>query len=1122
MTPGRLTRESLFYHWRTHLAVVLGVVTAASALTGALVVGDSMRASLRQAALDRLGRVDAVLVAPRLFRAELAKDVAGDAPAAPMLLLRGGATHAASSARAEGVNVFGIDDRFWTLAESDALRSRTGPTGRSVVLNERLAEQLGASAGDDVLIRVGKPSAISTETLLGRRDDTTVTLRLTVESIVPSRDVSGLSLQPQHRAPLNAFVAIEQLQQAIGREGRASAIAAAGTTAGELQKNVQRQLTLDDLGLELRMDDQRNYIAVESEGFLTSPPMETAILSAAQGIGAEATPISAYLANSIERESAASIPYSTVVAVDPVKVALTQGDESRVQVIAPGTILLNQWAADDLGARPGTEIEVTYYVTSDFGELDTRSARFTVAGVVRMDETAIDPGFTPEYPGVTDTVRISDWDPPFPMNLGKVRDKDEEYWDRYRTAPKAFLSLEDGLKLWAGHSDRHGRYTSIRFFAAERLSLAETAAAFEQKLLDSLDPEWVGWRFIALRQQAHAAATGTTDFGMLFIGFSFFLIASAALLVALLFRLTVERRGRSIGMMLATGFSPRRVSGLLVAEGAVLAAIGSAIGLAGAIGYAWLMLAGLRSWWSSAVNAPFLTLSATPQSLVVGWFASFAVAVISIAWSVRGLTRLAPAALLAGAVQSGSAAGAVQRRRISSAVAMAGIVVAAGLALWGARLSGMAQAGAFFGSGSAMLAAAVAAIAWLFSVPSRRIIGESVRGAATRLGVRNAPRHASRSLLAIGLIGAATFVIAALEAFRLEADTGSGKQSGDGGFSLLAESAAGLPFNPNTVDGRDSLNFTQPSDPVFDGLEIIPFRLRAGDEASCLNLYVPSEPRIVGAPPRMVERGGFQFAATLAEIDAQRANPWHLLDAPLDDGAIPAIADESAVLWQFHLGLGRDFVMRDERGRKVRLRFVALLKNSVLQDEIVVGERDFTRMFPSIDGHAFFLIDAPPDRAAKVATVLEEQLARYAFDAEPTARRLADYLAVQNTYLSTFQTLGGLGLVLGTIGVAAVLLRNVWERRGELALMQALGFSRRRISWVVLAENLLLIAAGLATGALAAAVAIAPHVITRPDSIPWVSLSVTLISVLAAGSAAAAIAVWTAVRGPLVAGLRHE
>ena len=81
-----------------------------------------------------------------------------------------------------------------------------------------------------------------------------------------------------------------------------------------------------------------------------------------------------------------------------------------------------------------------------------------------------------------------------------------------------------------------------------------------------------------------------------------------------------------------------------------------------------------------------------------------------------------------------------------------------------------------------------------------------------------------------------------------------------------------------------------------------------------------------------------------------------------------------------------------------------------------------------------FLVDVPnKQQAAEVSTLLEERLSDFGFDAVSTEERLANFHRVENTYLSTFQMLGGLGLALGTLGMAAVLLRNVFERRKELA-----------------------------------------------------------------------------------------
>ena len=60
----------------------------------------------------------------------------------------------------------------------------------------------------------------------------------------------------------------------------------------------------------------------------------------------------------------------------------------------------------------------------------------------------------PDYPGITNATTLADWDPPFPIDLKLVRPVDEEYWREYRTAPKAFIPLEVGQRLWR---TRHGR-----------------------------------------------------------------------------------------------------------------------------------------------------------------------------------------------------------------------------------------------------------------------------------------------------------------------------------------------------------------------------------------------------------------------------------------------------------------------------------------------------------------------------------------------------------------------------------------------------------------------------------------------------------------------------------------
>ncbi|UCE60690.1 MAG: ABC transporter permease [Phycisphaerales bacterium] len=1160
--------RSLTFYWRSHVAVGLGVITATATLTGALLVGDSTRASLRDLALGRLGRVDHALVSHRFFEETTASSLAYSLTAAedetivcPAIIVRGGVAHADSGARVNKVTVVGTDDRFWSLAGSGGGTRPVMPTGRAVILNQSLAEQLAAKPGDDVLIRLAKPSAVSTETLLGRRDDTTQTLRLTVDSIIAA-DVGGdFSLKPRQPRPNNAFIPLATLQRAMDQPGRVNAIfVSMGSEAGEadgdslaqVQEVLQQRVTLKDIGLRLRTDAARGYVAVEADSFLIEPAVERAAEKAAGETGAIALSLLTYLANSISvpdgegspqgRVSSSDerpvntdsttqrIPYSTVTALDTTTVqrpVLKLVDGSAAPSLRSGEILLNRWAAEDLKVKPGDRVSLSYYLTSSFGKLETKESSFVLRGIVDMDELSTDRGFTPDYPGVTDTQNLGDWDPPFPLDLKLVRDKDEEYWDKYRAAPKAFVSLAEGRELWTSESERFGQSTSIRITSPTQAELAELAGAFEAKFLEHLDIKRLGLFFEPVRENALVSSTGTTDFGMLFVSFSFFLIVSAAMLVALLFRLGVDRRCREVGILRATGFAPAAVTGLLIAEGAFVACVGTAIGLVAAAGYAWLMLEGLKSWWAAAANAPFLQLHVEPVALVIGFVASLLIALGSIAWSVRSLGKAPVWALLGQLVIGKSRIALRESGRAMALVGIPALVLACVLIGASATSDAVPQTVGFFGGGAALLVAAVSALWRWLRADRHELIARSGPGALLRLGISNAPRHPRRSLLTTGLIASATFVITAIEAFHIEVDTDTrDKNSVTGGFALYAESAVPLPYDLDSAEGRRQLSMDEAAADLLRDAKIIPFRLRPGDETSCRGLYRPNAPRIIGATDDMIERGGFVFAATLEELpisdDGEVFNPWTLLEHTFPDGAVPVIVEASVLQWQLHSALGKDLVITDEHGREVRLRFVATLDRSVLQDELIVAESQFVRLFPSISGHAFFLIDVPQARTGEATQALERELGTYAFDVSTTAQRLREYSAVQNTYLSTFQTLGGLGLVLGTVGLAVVLLRNVWERRGELALMRALGFSRATLGWLSLAENAVLVVAGLAAGAIPALIAISPHIVSRPAQVPWLSIVLTLLGVAVAGIGVGAIALGPTLRTPLLPALRRE
>jgi ABC-type antimicrobial peptide transport system permease subunit len=289
-----------------------------------------------------------------------------------------------------------------------------------------------------------------------------------------------------------------------------------------------------------------------------------------------------------------------------------------------------------------------------------------------------------------------------------------------------------------------------------------------------------------------------------------------------------------------------------------------------------------------------------------------------------------------------------------------------------------------------------------------------------------------------------------------------------------------------------------------------------------LNLYQPREPRILAPAPGFIAENRFAFADSLAATDAERANPWLLLERDLPDGAMPVIADANSLAYVLHRKLGEEIVLNEGTDQALRLRFVAALSDSLFQSELLMSERNFLRAFPEQEGYRFFLLDAAPGKSARVAALLESRLSDFGFDATSAGERLAEFHRVENTYLSTFQTLGGLGTILGTLGLATVLLRNVLERKRELALLRAVGYNARHLALMVVAENALLLFCGLLTGVLCALLAIAPAFYARGGRLPTASLAVLLALVVVAGLAASVVATVAALRSPLLPALRAE
>jgi ABC-type lipoprotein release transport system permease subunit len=1120
MTFWRLVKRSLAFYWRTNLGVLLAVTVSTAVLTGALVVGDSVRHSLMMMVKDRLGAAELALVSQnRFFRAKLADELAGElnTTVAPVLQLRGLIANSEGTKLANRVEVLGVDERFFEIGARGDVESFWRDWSDGVVLNEPLAQRLGVGLGDEVKLRIERPGLMPREAPLTPDSDLSAFFRPRVKAVAGKSQFGRFSLQANQVAPLNVFVPIRWLQENLGHAGQANMllVAAGAKDSATVQKAnvaITKRWRLADAGLELRKLDKQGVLELRSSRIFIDEPLADAAVKADRN----AVGILTYFVNELRLGDKVT-PYSIVTAMAP--------SAGRISFIPDDMrddeILINQWLADDLGAETGDSIELAYSVVGPMRKLHDAKSSFKVRGILPMDGPAADPNLMPDYPGLADVNNCRDWKPGITIDLDEIRDKDEEYWDKYRGAPKAFVTLKAGQAMWA---NRYGNMTAVRCplsSESEEDIAGKPAGSWAGKLLSAVDPASVGLFFQPVRQRGDKAGAESSYFGWLFLGLSMFLIVAAVVLTGLLFAFGAESRSEQVGMFLAVGFTPKLVRRLLLIEGGLVALAGSIAGTAAALLYTKVMMYAL----SAAVSGSAMYFYARPITMVAGALSAVAVSLFAIWLTLHKQASRPARELLAGVArwQFGTG-GFVSRGRVGLALA---VIAAAGalllLAIAGSGHSG-AVAGAFFGAGALLLAAGLALVGSLLKMlaGSWKTPMLSLAG----LGLRNSTRRSGRSLAVVALLACGIFLVISVNAFRQDPLAGSDRRdSGTGGFSLYGESAIGILHDLNSAAGRKSLGVDSG---VLEGVDVVQLRVHEGDDASCFNLNRAQTPRLLGVlPSRLLNRGSFSFTA--AESGADVGAGWGLLSEHEGEPAqgpegdiVPAVGDYATIKWAMGKSLGDDVEYSDEKGRKFKVRLVGMIENSMLQGSLIIAEDRFVERFPSEDGCRVFLVDAPQGKVDAVGDYLSARLTDFGLGLASAKQRLAAFSEVENTYVSIFQILGGLGLVLGSVGLGLIVLRNMLERRNELAMLRAVGFNKAALKRMVLYEHSGLMLAGLVCGVAAALVAAGPELRSPGSAVPYLSLALTVAAIAVSGVVWIWIATVFALSGNMLDALRNE
>jgi putative ABC transport system permease protein len=1048
-----LALKSLRQRLALSLVCVGACALAIASLGASLGVGDALEKELERLARVRRGRATDVLTFSRPLSHDVEARVGAMGAKAAAVYDARARTRVPEGPHIEST-VLGIDDAFTALQGL----SFGAPKGRDAFLSQALAQALGVSAGETVLVDVPKARALSSSLLFGDRSGSQATVRLKVTKVLGSDEGGEFTLRPSPDLPRTVFASLETLAGAVAlNEAKAGASVSSRPALAnrvllsvsepsakeEAARTLGASFTLEDFGL--RVSDQPLGTVIHSSEATIAPALESAIRASLTSPPQDAL---AYLATGIDlRET--SIPYSVVMGLSADELRARSGTNGAAP--NPGAIWLSEWTARDLSAKVGDKVTLHFDLWREAGRLEPQTREMVIEGIVPDAKSSLDRSLVPTYPGISDAPSLGEWEPPFPIELARIRPKDEEYWKRHGPSPKAYLEIQAARAMFG---DSGSRLTTL-FVANAR------AADVERDLLSRLrqgPPPYA-----AQDLASSSGASSALDFGAYFAGFSALLIMSALLVAAAFVRFLFETRSRELGVLRLCGWTAKDVRRLCTVEASLLSGLGSLLGLIlaplASIGLQQI----LRPVWARGISEPPALV--TGPSLVVSAILGFVLCAVALTLALRATLKREPLDLLLS--REGQPSSASARRRdflLPSAAAIAFVAVVVAM-----RSGALPDGPGFFLLGGCVLTVGTGLMrAWAFRGGGSRAARDSVQ-----LGLRGLRFRPARMLLVAVLLSSATFVVFAVSSFAKRDTSDRSAKGPRGGFDLFIETSGPVFDDLATPEGRVRAGLGDKDGPLAK-VGVARFRLREGEDTSCLNLYAPRNPRILGVEKAFRDLGRFSFASSLGKDDAEKSNPWLLLTpGPDSESEVPAIVDANSLQYVLHKSLGGTMEIVDGHGRPLRLRFVAALKESALRSEILIAEESFQKFFPEAEGYRVFLAEAPAGEPELAQAFRDAWRDRGAL-VSSLGDRLARYYEVENTYLASFQWLGALAAALSTLTLVAVAARSVFERRVEWFVLRALGFAPRDLRVIVASEVTALALASVSLGALAAGIALLP------------------------------------------------
>jgi len=1063
-------------------------------LSGSLIIGDSIKESLLLMAAKRVGHIKYLLNSNiMLFNKKFIQDFQQEAAAdvTKLYITSGIASYPAKNLNTGNVQICGVNGDFFKLSLSE--KTIKIPE-KSILINRFIAEQLNLKTGENINIKIEKPSYLLINSLFDAQKEY-ISIPVKIHKILEADEFADFSLRLNHLKHSNIFINLNELQNALGFGDKINTILISDKEKQNilnLEQSLNNISLFDSAGLKFKKTAIHDKTDLISDKIFIRKDIVKALTKS--NIKAEF--ILSSFVNSIAKGDKTT-PYSFVSA-----------SSNNKDLLNDSEVIINQWLSDDLDAHKGDKITFDFFIINDAGELSKKHTELNVASIIPMNHHLNDRSLMPDIPGFSTSGSCSEWDTQMPVDLSKIRKKDEDYWNNYQGTPKAYISLNNAKNLF---NNPYGSLTQIRFQDSEKEKLINTI----NKIVRASD---FNLFFKQLKSNQTRGATGGVDFSMLFLGLSFFIILSSLLLTGLYFLMIAEKRKNEIAIFNAIGLHTKHINNIFFKETLCLSIIGVISGILASFLYGKGVIFLLTSVWYDAIKTKEIYLSLKGTTIIISIISTVLISIISMYLSVSFFRKGKIASLLNFNYFSKMPEIYIKRLKQLAYIFTILPIILMLLLLFKHGNGSLI----FFLCGFLFLFAGnLHFISFLYK---EKVLQKNRLIDFRSISLLNLIRNIIRNALVVFLISTGIFIVVSVSANtrNIKKESLKRNDSGTAGFDYIIELTNKL--DSKKLNKIKSLKDLQ-KNKLFPKDTIIEMHIKDGDDASCRNLNRIETPRILGVDVEaLIKRDAFSFNDLIKTDNSyiQKHN-WAILKEDYGENIIPAVADLSMIIWGLGKTIGDNVEYRNDYGERIQLKIVGGLKNSMLQGSFIIDKKYFNKHFSSKNGIRLILLDNcnvtnDKDLMQKIKRILRN----YGPVIVKAEKRMNEILSIESTYLKMFLILGGLGMIFAFFGLAAIMLKNITARENELAIMQTIGFTKKQVTDIISKEFSYLLKYGIVIGTLSAFVVVTPTLYKNIQDVPILNISIFLLLVSLSGYLAIRMSVFLLFKNNLTSSLRQE